>query len=248
MPDSTTTNRGYTKPEDGASADTWGVKLNNDLDDIDSDVHALLTVAGYGDNEGSANALLVNPEPEYAAYVAGMKVRVKAAGANSGSVTINVNSLGVKNVLANDGSNLTAGALIAGGIYELTYNGTEFLLTTGVGLATAAETLAGTETGKAVTPAGLAANKSLAASGYYKLPGGLILQWGSGTSDANTTTVINFPIAFSSACYHATVEGGSDDTNAQDNGPYVSAKSTTGFSVFNARDDAVGVTFFAVGQ
>ncbi len=248
MADSQTTNRDYTKPEDGASADTWGVKLNNDLDAIDSDIFKLLTDAGYGDNEGTANALLVNPDPAFVAYVEGMKVRVQAAGANSGSVTVNVNSLGNKNVLANDGSNLTAGALVAGGIYELTYDGTQFKLTTGTPLATAAEVLTGTEAGKAVTPAALTGNMSLIASGYYKLPGGLILQWGSGTATANGSTTINFPVAFASACYFAGVEGGDADTNAQDNGPYVSGSTTTGFSVFNARDGSVAVTFFAVGK
>ena len=41
MADSTTTNQGFTKPEVGASADTWGTKLNQNWDDLDTLVGAV---------------------------------------------------------------------------------------------------------------------------------------------------------------------------------------------------------------
>jgi len=79
-------------------------------------------------------------------------------------------------------------------------------------VASTAEAQSLTANNKVITPLRLSeafkgANQSLAASGYQKLPGGLILQWGTFTSNASNTTgtpqLIALPITFPNAIVYA---------------------------------------------
>jgi hypothetical protein len=70
--------------------------------------------------------------------------------------------------------------------------------------------------------------KSLAANGYQKLPGGLILQWGSNSSGGNGPSSVTFPIAFPTAVGSVVLTGGYSGTGGNSTGVY--SVTTSGFS------------------
>jgi hypothetical protein len=91
------------------------------------------------------------------------------------------------------------------------------------------------------------ANQSLAASGYQKLPGGLILQWGKVTFSGGLASA-TFPIAFPAAIWglHSSLElltftGSADATT-------VRSISTTGFTLNNYYVSVPSAYWFALGN
>lgn len=84
----------------------------------------------YAVDSGSANAVVISPTPAVTAYVAGQLFRVKVAASNTTSgVTLNVSSLGNKNVVGRNGAALIAGEIKLGDVCDFTYDGTNFQLT-----------------------------------------------------------------------------------------------------------------------
>jgi hypothetical protein len=75
------------------------------------------------------------------------------------------------------------------------------------GSASPATTLIGTDTAQFLTAGGFAGNKSLGANGYYKLPGGLIIQWGAVAIGGSSSATFVFPIAFPNAVFSVVATG-----------------------------------------
>lgn len=82
------------------------------------------------------------------------------------------------------------------------------------GAANAATTLAGSDATQFLTSAGMAGNKDIVGNaGFYKLPGGLILQWDEVTTNASGVVTWTYPTAFASQCFFV---AGSDIANDAD--------------------------------
>lgn len=111
----------------------------------------------YASSGGSANAYTVTLSPVPTSYAAGMIVRFLATFANTGSATLNVNSLGAKTIKKTDGAtNLSSGDIANGQLVVVVYDGTNFQMVSPVATSTASYKT-GTTT-KALTDASTSQN------------------------------------------------------------------------------------------
>lgn len=123
MADASTTLYGLIKPEVGASSDTWGSKLNADLDDADALLGAFVLT-------GSSSAYVLTTGLSLAAYASKQRFLVQWNHTNaSTSPTLNVDTLGAKNIKKRDGSTSpSASDLVSGRWNEVLYDGTNIVV------------------------------------------------------------------------------------------------------------------------
>jgi microcystin-dependent protein len=87
---------------------------------------------------GTADAItLTGAAAAITAYAAGQTFFFIAGATNTGAVTVNVDSVGVKSITGPAGTALTAGHIVVGSTYSMTYDGTQFQISTSAGAATA---------------------------------------------------------------------------------------------------------------
>lgn len=112
---------------DGITA--GGIILPNAWD-MQTNAFAFITAGG------TANAITGTLSPAIAAYTQPLSLKFKVTNTNTNAVTINLNGLGTRNIYKVASGAivpLIAGDLIAGMIYEITYDGTQFLLSGSAG-------------------------------------------------------------------------------------------------------------------
>jgi hypothetical protein len=109
-------------PPDGAPEGMAYAAVN----DVIREIMAVLR-RWYADNNGSltaggtANAITLTANEAHTALYDAFTIRFRAASANTGAVTLNINSIGAANLVNRDGSSLAADAWQTGDIIEVHY-------------------------------------------------------------------------------------------------------------------------------
>lgn len=75
---------------------------------------------------GTVDAITLTPSPAITSYGAGQEFLFISTGANTGAVTVNVNSLGAKAITKNGTTALSAGDIGASAMVRIVYDGTRF--------------------------------------------------------------------------------------------------------------------------
>lgn len=158
--------------------------------------------------------------------------------------------------LANGGTGATT-ASAARSALSAAASGANTDITSLSGLTTALSIAQG-GTGATTAAAALSALGGLSTSasaftsdGYVKLSNGLYIMWGSFNASQNAYTTYNYSTISGSISLTtfsvAIPSGGNASPGQQDNGPYTSSCSTTGFTVYSSIDVPVTTFFMAVG-
>lgn len=190
--------------------DQWGDQLNEGMDIIDTQLKRVEDFASGGTDVVTANYALTaddrNQTKIIDATAGNVVITGDAALGNGFEVTL-LRIDATANTVTFDP---TGGQTVNGvatvtipnqyGSLTLISDATNWYISNDrTGIASAAETLAGVSAALALSPAGFAGNKDIQAEGYYKLPGGLIIQWGTSTFPPEApavTTTVTYPIPF----------------------------------------------------
>ena len=211
---------------------------------------------------GTADAITAVYAPPITALKDGMVLFAKPASANTSTTPTFTPASGVVPaypIVKGNGAALAPGD--TSGWIGLQWNATltKWLLlnpangAVSLNFASNAEAQAYASTTKPLSPATMqaamqGANQSLAASGYQRLPGGLIIQWGITSSIVNDTYVtVTFPLTFPNAMFAAYASATTNVGTSNATNVWCYPVSTSQMQVYNNTDTAIAY-WFAIGK
>lgn len=106
-------------------SDVWTAWLSNLLIIVNSLVESTVIV-NLAAVSGTADAIVLTPDPAIDGYMRGQKFSFLATGTNTGPVTINVSGKGNVNARKNGTSALVAGDIPSGKWVDILHDGTNF--------------------------------------------------------------------------------------------------------------------------
>lgn len=104
-----------------------GLQLDNNFATIVAYINDPTNRNNYAADSGNTATFAIALSPAPGGYTAGLEITFKAANANAAAAQVNVNSLGAKNIVDQNGQSLILNAMPAGSIVKAVYDGTRFV-------------------------------------------------------------------------------------------------------------------------
>ena len=231
---------------EGTAAQSWLVN------DLCYDAHTAATTAsfdgGWGTDTGAANAYIVTLPMTLTAYQLGQTVRFKAVNPNTGASTVNVNGLGVINIVGGNNTALQGGEISStgDGMTVLVYDGTNFRMIVSPGALQIAPAITSNQAvNLGQFPFFAGGNET---NGYVKFPNGIIIQWGFlSTNGSSSGQTITYPITFPNAMI---ISSASDQGPGMNTGALVNLSTSQGTLYAGSSSGtytATGLGWIAIG-
>jgi carbon monoxide dehydrogenase subunit G len=253
MASSPTTRNRLGKQATGDNTGTWGTTLNaQTIDLIDESLDGFSSVAvaagvtltstNYATDQARKRVLKFTGAGGFKITIPGVEKFYVVDNQCSAAITIGTSG----GVAASIATGTVTGVYCDATDCTAFTQGTGAAATTSVSgiveLATAAEALTGTDTVRALTPSSIGtSNQSLGTTGYKKLPGGLIIQWGIAAFAAASTGTFSFTTTFSSV-YAVLVNSEAETVTAA-----VTSFTTSGLTIKLSASSSMNCRYIAIG-